>query len=102
MAEKKKKGIGRLLFGLTARTFMLMNAVVLVFSYLSMYVNPAKAWFMTIFGVLFIVFFIMNLLLLVWALRRRSGSAVIPLGPPAFRFPDRTLCPVLGPQRYRR
>lgn len=79
MAEKKKKGIGRLLFGLTARTFMLMNAVVLVFSYLSMYVNPAKAWFMTIFGVLFIVFFIMNLLLLVWALRRRSGSAVIPL-----------------------
>ena len=79
MAEKKKKGIGHLLFGLTARTFMLMNAGVLVLSYLSMYVNPAEAWFMTIFGLLFIVFFIVNLLLLVWALRRHSGSFVIPL-----------------------
>lgn len=80
MAEKnKKRGFGRFLFGLTARTFMLMNAAVLVMSYLSMYVNPAKAWFMTIFGLLFIVFFIINLLLLIWALRRRSGSAVIPL-----------------------
>ena len=80
MAEKnKKRGFGRFLFGLTARTFMLMNAAVLVMSYLSMYVNPAKAWFMTIFGLLFIVFFIINMLLLIWALRRRSGSAVIPL-----------------------
>ena len=52
MAEKKKKGIGHMLFGLTARTFMLMNAGVLVLSYLSMFVNPAKAWFMTIFGLL--------------------------------------------------
>ena len=79
MAEKKKKGLGRFLFGLTVRTLMLMNAGVLILSYLSMYVNPAKAWFMTIFGLLFIVFFIVNLLLLVWALRRHSGSFVIPL-----------------------
>ena len=79
MAERKKKGIGRFLFGLTARTFMLANAGVLVLSYLSMYVNPAEAWFMTIFGLLFIVFFLVNLLLLIWALRRRSGSFVIPL-----------------------
>ena len=79
MAEKKKKGFGRFLFGLTARTLMLMNAGVLILSYLSMYVNPAKAWFMTIFGLLFIVFFIVNLLLLFWALRRHSGSFVIPL-----------------------
>ncbi len=80
MAEKnKKRGFGRFLFGLTARTAMLVNAAVLVMSYLSMYVNPAKAWFMTIFGLLFIVFFIINLILLIWALRRRSGSAVIPL-----------------------
>lgn len=78
MAEKKK-GIGSILLGLTGRTFMLMNAAVLVMSYLSMYVNPAKAWFMTIFGLLFIVFFIVNILLLLWALRRRSGAAVIPL-----------------------
>ena len=80
MAEKKKgKGFGRFLFGLTARTFMLMNAGVLILSYLSMYVNPAKAWFMTIFGLLFIVFFIVNVILLLWALRRHSGAVVIPL-----------------------
>ena len=79
MAEKKKKGFGHFLFGLTARTFMLMNAGVLILSYLSMYVNPAEAWFMTIFGLLFIVFFTVNLILLVWALRRHSGSFVIPL-----------------------
>jgi endonuclease/exonuclease/phosphatase family metal-dependent hydrolase len=81
MAEKKKKskGIGRFLFGLTARTFMLMNAGVLVLSYLSMYINPAEAWFMTIFGLLFIVFFTVNLILLLWAIRRRSGAFVIPL-----------------------
>ena len=78
MAEKKK-GIGKVLFGLTARTFMLMNAGVLVLSYLSMYVNPAEAWFMTIFGLLFIVFFTVNLLLLIWALKRKSGAVVIPL-----------------------
>ena len=79
MAEKKHKGLGRFLFGLTARTFMLMNAAVLVLAYLSMYVNPAEAWFMTIFGLLFIVFFAMNVFLLLWAVRRRSGSVVIPL-----------------------
>lgn len=78
MAEKKK-GIGHLLFGLTARTFMLMNAGALVLSYLSMYVNPAKAWFMTIMGLLFIVFFTVNLILLLWAIRRRSKALVIPL-----------------------
>ena len=79
MVEKKHKGLGRFLFGLTARTFMLMNAAVLVLAYLSMYVNPAEAWFMTIFGLLFIVFFAMNVFLLLWAVRRRSGSVVIPL-----------------------
>ena len=79
MAEKKNKGFGHFLVGLTARTFMLANAGVLILSYLSMLVNPAEAWFMTIFGLLFIVFFIVNIILLLWALRRHSGSFVIPL-----------------------
>ena len=77
--QKKKKGLGRFLFGFTVRTVMLVIAGVLVLSYLSMYVNPAEAWFMTIFGLLFIVFFVLNLILLLWAVRRRSGSFVIPL-----------------------
>lgn len=81
MTESKRKhnGIFGILFGITARTAMLMNAGVLVLSYLSMYVNPSKAWFMTVFGILFILFFAVNLFLLLWALRRRSRAVVIPL-----------------------
>ena len=81
MTEKggKKKGLGRFLFGLTARTLMLAAAGLLVLSYLSMYVNPEKAWFMTAFGLLFIPLFLLNAFLLVWALVRRSKSMVIPL-----------------------
>lgn len=75
---KQNKGLGRFLFGLTARSLMLMNAGVLLLSYLSLYVNPAKAWFMTIFGLLFFLFFATNLFLLVWALKRRSKAFVIP------------------------
>ena len=78
MAERKK-GIGHLLVGLTATTFMIANAGVLLMSYMSMYVNPAKAWFMTIFGLLFIVFYIVNIILLIWAIKRRSATLVIPL-----------------------
>lgn len=76
--RNKKKGLGRFLFGLTARSLMLMNAGVLVLSYLSLYVNPAKAWFMTIFGLLFFLFFATNLFLLIWAFKRRSKAFVIP------------------------
>lgn len=76
---KKKRGIGHILFGLTARTMMLAAAGLLVLSYLSMLVNPAKAWFMTIFGLLFLPFLLLNLFILVWALKRRSGAFAIPL-----------------------
>lgn len=77
--QKKRTGLGRFLFGLTARTIMLLNAGVLVLSYLSLVVNPAKAWFITIFGLLFLPFFLINLFLLVWAVIRRSRAFVIPL-----------------------
>lgn len=81
MPSKKnnsQKGLGRFLFGLTARSLMLMNAGVLILSYLSLYVNPAKAWFMTVFGLLFFLFFLSNLVLLIWALKRKSKASVIP------------------------
>lgn len=77
--NNKKKSLGRFLFGLTARSIMLMIAGVLVLSYLSLYVNPAKAWFMTVFGLLFFLFFLVNLILFLWALKRRSRSFWIPL-----------------------
>jgi len=75
--EKKKHRNG--FFGITARALMLMAAGLLVVSYLSMIVNPAKAWFMTLLGLMFIPAAFLNLFLLIWALRRRSKSIVIPL-----------------------
>lgn len=77
--QKKRKGFGRFLFGLTARTIMILVGGVLVLSYLSLIVNPAKAWIITIFGLLFFPFFLLNLFLLIWAAIRRSRSFVIPL-----------------------
>lgn len=58
---------------------MTISAGLLIISYLSIYVNPAKAWFMTIFGLLFYPLLLVNVLLLVWALLRRSKAVVIPL-----------------------
>jgi len=72
-----RKGPG--FFGITARTMMGIVAALLVLSYLSVLVNPADLWFMTIFGILFVPLFFLNLLLLVWAVARRSSSFLIPL-----------------------
>ena len=54
-------------------------AALLLLSFLSVVADPAKAWFFTIFGLLFIPLFIVNLILFVWALKRRSKSFVIPV-----------------------
>lgn len=77
--NKSRSGFFSILFGVTARTAMLTTAGVLVLSYLSMYVNPAKAWFMTVFGLLYLPLFIINFVLLLWALRRRSRAVIIPV-----------------------
>lgn len=61
------------------RILMLVCAGLLVLSYLSMYVNPAKAWYMTIFGLMFVPLCLVNVFLLIWALLRRSWTAVLPL-----------------------
>lgn len=75
----KRKRKGNLLFGLTARFCMLMAAWALVLSYLALFVNPAKVWIMSVFGLLFPAFVLLNLFLLAWAVGRRSRSLVIPL-----------------------
>lgn len=72
----KKHGI---FFGITSRTLMAISAGLLLLSYLSSYVNPAKAWFMTLFGLLYAPILTVNLVLLVWALFRRSRAFIIPL-----------------------
>lgn len=75
-------------FGLTNRVLMLLAAFLLVVSYLSMVVNPAKFWFMSIAGLLFVPFAMLNVFLLIWAFVRRSKAFVIPLFAllPAFFF----------------
>ncbi len=77
MAKKKKKG--NRIFGITSRVLMLIVAGLLVLSYCSMLVNPAKAWGFSLLGLMFVPLSIVNLLLLLWALKRLSRSFVIPL-----------------------
>lgn len=65
--------------GITSRVLMLIAAGLLVMSYLSVLVNPARAWFMTLFGLFFFPLALLNLILLVWAVKRKSRSFLIPL-----------------------
>lgn len=58
---------------------MLIAAALLVLSYASAFVNPAKAWYMMLPGLFFFPLALLNLFLLVWAVVRRSGAFVIPL-----------------------
>lgn len=73
--KTKKKGF----LGITSRVLMLIVAGLLAFSYVSMLVNPSKVWWFTLFGLMFIPFTLFNFVLLLWAIKRLSGSFVIPL-----------------------
>ena len=58
---------------------MMVVAGLLILSYLSVLVNPAKAWGLSFIGLAFVPLSIANLFLLLWAIKRWSGSFVIPL-----------------------
>ena len=73
---KKKKGV---FFGITSRLLMSIVAVLLIVSYASIVINPAKFWLLSLSGLLFVPLALANLLLLLWALKRRSRSVLIPL-----------------------
>ena len=77
MAFVKRKH--SLFFGITSRTLMTISAILLMLSYLSRYINPAEAWFMTMFGLMFTPLLICNIILLVWAICRKSKAMLIPL-----------------------
>ena len=66
-------------FGLTNRVLLLLAAALLVLSYLSMLVNPATLWLISLAGLMFVPFVLLNLFLLIWAFVRRSKAFVIPL-----------------------
>lgn len=75
-------------FGLTNRFLMLLAAFLPVLSYLSIVINPADFWLMSLAGLFFVPFSLLNLFLLIWAVVRRSKAFVIPLLAllPAFFF----------------
>ena len=78
MAKKDKKTKNRFL-GITSRVLMLIVAALLALSYLSVVINPAKVWVVSLSGIFFVPLMTLNLLLLIWALKRKSGSFMIPL-----------------------
>ncbi len=47
---------------------MLIAATGLCLSYVAMFFNPARAWFMTVFSLSFVPFVLLNFFLLLWAL----------------------------------
>lgn len=65
--------------GIVARMLMLLSAFLLLLSYASMVVNPAKAWYMTVFGLLFVPVALLNGIFLILAARKGSRSFLIPL-----------------------
>lgn len=82
--KKKKNGF----FGVTSRMLMTVAAALLVLSYISIVVNPARLWWFSLLGLLFVLFSLGNFALLIWAAFRRSGAWVIPFIAllPAFFF----------------
>ena len=86
MAEVKTKKHGwfsRFTFG----TVALILCGLLALSYISVVVNPAKAWYFTIFGLLFIPLVLLTLIFFLWAIVRRSrmtGLLAVMLLPAVF------------------
>jgi endonuclease/exonuclease/phosphatase family metal-dependent hydrolase len=71
----------------TFGTAALILAGLLALSYVSMVVNPAKAWVFTIFGLLFVPLVVLTCLFFIWALFRRSrmtGFLLVMLLPAVF------------------
>ena len=77
--KKKRKKRRNLFAGISAGALMLAAAGLLLLSYLSVVVNPAKVWFFSVFGLLFFPLLILNIVLLGWAAVRRSRLCLIPL-----------------------
>lgn len=86
--EKNNKKPGTRIFGITSRLLMLVAAGLLVLSYGVMVINPAKAWGLSLIGLMFVPLATINFLLFLWAVKRLSKSFVIPLLAllPAFFF----------------
>ncbi len=90
--------------GIMARLLMLISAFLLLLSYASMVVNPAKAWYMTVFGLLFVPIAILNGIFLVLAIKRLEFVSDSTAGVAPFADIHRPVFPVLircGGKRIR-
>ena len=77
--EKENKKRRNTFFGVTSRVLMLIVAALLALSYVSIAINPAKIWLVSLSGLLFVPLMTLNVILLLWAIKRLSKSFVIPL-----------------------
>ena len=68
-----------IIFGITSRLLMIVAAALTLLSVVSVAVDPAKFWLASILGLCFVPLALLNLFLLLWAIKRRSKSFVIPL-----------------------
>ena len=66
--KKKRHWLSHLSFG----TVSLVLSALLLLAYLSVVVDPAKAWFFTLFGLLYPLVLPLTVCLFIWALVRRS------------------------------
>ncbi|MBR1637215.1 MAG: endonuclease/exonuclease/phosphatase family protein [Bacteroidales bacterium] len=73
----KQKGF----IGFASRGLMLLAGSMLLLSCLSVFVDPSKAWWIAVLGVLYFPLVLLNGGLLVWAVIRWSKAAWIPLIP---------------------
>lgn len=77
--KKDNKKKNATFFGITSRVLMLIVAALLALSYVSIAINPAKVWLVSLSGLLFVPLMTLNVILLLWAIKRLSKSFVIPL-----------------------
>ncbi len=87
--KKKRHWLSRLSFG----TVSLVLSALMVLAYLSVVVNPAKAWIFTLFGLLYPLVLPLTIGLFVWAVLRRSRMRGLLLAVllPSFFFAGRYL-----------
>jgi endonuclease/exonuclease/phosphatase family metal-dependent hydrolase len=70
---------GRIL-NIALKTVGTASAVSLFLCFLSIYVSPAKIWILAYFGLLFLPFFLLNIIMLtVWIVKRKRAFAVLHL-----------------------
>lgn len=72
---KKKTTVWNILF----RVVLSISAISLFLAYFSIFINPAKLWFLSLFGLYYIPIVFINVILLVVATVRWSPSAWLPL-----------------------